>query len=312
MHPAKSIIAFTTLSGAGYGLLFLLGLGSALGLLPAAPWFGALGLGLGLLLVAAGLLCSTLHLGHPERAWRAVSQWRSSWLSREGLLALATFLPAAALAWGWVIEGQPWLAAAIPLVLLAVATVFCTAMIYASLKTIRQWNHPLVPLLYLLYALATGGCLLVLLLIAWGEAAHEFGFVAALAVTAAWVLKLRYWRDIDGGRSIATPESATGLGTLGKVRLLEPPHTEENYLLREMGYQVARKHAGKLRRIAAVAGLLLPLAALILLLATVSGWWDLPLALVAALGALLGTLTERWLFFAEATHTVVLYYGRQA
>ncbi len=312
MHPAKSIIAFTTLSGAGYGLLFLLALGAGLELLPADPWLGVLGLGLALGLVAAGLLCSTLHLGHPERAWRAVSQWRSSWLSREGLLALVTFLPALALAWGWVLEGRIWLAAAVPLALLAAATVYCTAMIYASLKTIRQWHHPLVPLLYLLYALATGGCLLVALQTAWGLRAHESAFVAALATTAAWVIKLRYWRDIDGGRAIATPESATGLGGLGKVRLLEPPHTEENYLLREMGYQVARKHAGKLRKLAAIAGLLLPLLALVLLLASDSGWWDLPLALLAALGALLGTLVERWLFFAEATHTVVLYYGRQA
>jgi len=312
MHPARSIILFTTLSGAGYGLLFLLALGALAGLLPTAPWFGGLGLGLGLGLVSLGLVSSTLHLGHPERAWRALSQWRSSWLSREGLLALASVPPALALAWGWALEGRQWIAAAVPLLLLAAATVFSTAMIYASLRTIRQWHHPLVPPLYLLYALATGGCLLVALLAAFGERAHQAAFVAALATAGAWVLKLRYWRDIDGGRSIATPESATGLGALGKVRLLEPPHTEENYLLREMGYQVARKHAARLRKLAALAALLLPLACLILLLATVSGWWDLPLALLAALGALAGTLVERWLFFAEATHTVVLFYGRQA
>lgn len=312
MHPAKSIIVFTTLSGAGYGLLFLLTLGGLLGLLPADPWLGGVGLGLGLALVGAGLLSSTLHLGHPERAWRAISQWRSSWLSREGLLALISFLPALALAWGWVIEGRLWLPAAIALLPLAAATVWCTAMIYASLKTIRQWHHPLVPGLYLLYALACGGALLVAVLAGFGARAHEAAFVAALATVAAWVLKLRYWRDIDGGRAIATPESATGLGALGKVRMLEPPHTEENYLLREMGYRVARKHAAKLRKLAALAGLLLPLGCLILLLATASGWWDLPLGLLAALGALSGTLAERWLFFAEATHTVTLYYGRQA
>lgn len=312
MHPAKSIIVFTTLSGAGYGLLFLLTLGGLLDLIPADPWLGGVGLGLGLGLVAAGLVSSTLHLGHPERAWRAIGQWRSSWLSREGLLALLSFPPALAFAWGWVIEGRIWLPAGLALLLLAAATVWSTAMIYASLQTIRQWHHPLVPPLYLLYALAGGGCLLVALLAGFAARSHEAAFVAALATVAAWVLKLRYWRDIDGGRAIATPESATGLGALGKVRLLEPPHTEENYLLREMGYRVARKHAATLRKLAALAGLLLPLACLILLLATVSGWWDLPLALLAALGALLGTLAERWLFFAEATHTVVLYYGRQA
>ena len=312
MHPAKSIIVFTTLSGAGYGLLFLLALGALAGLLPPSPWFGGVALAVALGLAGIGLVSSLLHLGHPERAWRALSQWRTSWLSREGVLALLSFLPALAFAWGWLLQGRIWLAAAVPLLLLAAATVYSTAMIYGSLKTIRQWHHPLVPPLYLLYALATGGCLLVALLAGFGERGHEATFVAALATVGAWVMKLRYWRDIDGGRSIATPESATGLGALGKVRLLEPPHSEENYLLREMGYQVARKHAAKLRKLAAIAALLLPLGCLVVLLATGSGWWDLPLGLVAALGALAGTLTERWLFFAEATHTVVLFYGRQA
>ena len=97
MHPAPSIVVFTVLSGAGYGLLALLGLGVLLGTMPATPATGLAGLGLGLGLATAGLVSSTFHLGHPERAWRALSQWRSSWLSREGVAALATFVPAAVL-----------------------------------------------------------------------------------------------------------------------------------------------------------------------------------------------------------------------
>jgi DMSO reductase anchor subunit len=34
------------------------------------------------------------------------------------------------------------------------------------------------------------------------------------------------------------------------------------------------------------------------------------LSVLAALLQLAGMLVERWLFFAEATHTVTLYYGR--
>jgi len=314
MHPALSIVVFTTLSGAGYGLLFLLGLAAPFGLLPADPWFAAIALGKALGLIAIGLLCSTLHLRHPERAWRAISQWRSSWLSREGLAALVTFVPALVFGWGWVIEGRHHGIFGIAGVLAsvgAIVTVYSTAQIYASLKPIRQWRHPLVPLLYLLFALAAGALLLLVLLLIFRWPAQEFAFVAAFASAAVWLLKLRYWRDIDGGRSIATPESATGLGHLGKVRMLEPPHTEENYLLKEMGYRVARKHAEKLRRIAAACGFMVPLAALIVIIAS-AGWWELPLASLAAFAALLGTLVERWLFFAEATHTVTLYYGRQA
>ena len=94
MHPALSVILFTTASGAGYGLLALLGLFGA-----QRRAVGGAAVRLGRVrgvagLVTVGLLSSTLHLGHPERAWRAFSQWRSSWLSREGVLAVFTFLPA--------------------------------------------------------------------------------------------------------------------------------------------------------------------------------------------------------------------------
>ena len=102
MHPAYSVIVFTTLSGAGYGLLFLLSLLGASGLLPSERWFGVTGLGLAFVLITVGLLSSSLHLGHPERAWRAFSQWRSSWLSREAVVSLFTYLPSGLFAIGWV------------------------------------------------------------------------------------------------------------------------------------------------------------------------------------------------------------------
>src|SRR3569833_1292825 len=105
MHPAFSVIFFTTASGAGYALLMLLGAFGALGVLPADPVLGVVGFGIGFVAVGAGLLASTFHLGHPERAWRAFSQWRSSWLSREGVLSLATFVPAGLQAVCWVFCG---------------------------------------------------------------------------------------------------------------------------------------------------------------------------------------------------------------
>lgn len=77
MHPAPSIIAFTTASGAGYGLLFLLAMTAPADLLPARRWFGLAALALALGLITFGLIGSLFHLGHPERAWRALSQWRS-------------------------------------------------------------------------------------------------------------------------------------------------------------------------------------------------------------------------------------------
>jgi DMSO reductase anchor subunit len=107
---------------------------------------------------------------------------------------------------------------------------------------------------------------------------------------------------------VSTTASAIGLADLGRVRLLDPPHTEENYLQKEMGYQIARKHAVKLRGIAMMLGGALPIALIFLTFAT-SGALAAVLAFLALAAALAGALLERWLFFAEATHRVMLYYG---
>src|SRR5207248_820163 len=106
MHPALSIVFFTTASGAGFALLFLLGLAAPLGLLPQSGWFGLVALATAFILAAAGLVSSVFHLGRPERAWRAFSQWRSSWLSREGVMSVLTFVPAAIFGIGWVFFGE--------------------------------------------------------------------------------------------------------------------------------------------------------------------------------------------------------------
>ena len=85
MRPAWSIIFFTTMSGLGLGLAGWI----VIGLLPLMTQQAVIGVGaVTLALIGAGLISSTFHLGHPERAWRALSQWRSSWLSREGVLAV--------------------------------------------------------------------------------------------------------------------------------------------------------------------------------------------------------------------------------
>src|SRR6202047_4919887 len=105
MHPALSIVFFTPASGAGFALLLLMGLAVPLGLLPASGGFGFAALATAFVLAAGGLVSSVFHLGRPERAWRAFSQWRSSWLSREGVMSMATLVPAAVFGIGWIFFG---------------------------------------------------------------------------------------------------------------------------------------------------------------------------------------------------------------
>jgi DMSO reductase anchor subunit len=309
MHPAYSVILFTTASGAGYGLLVWLALAWLVAFLPAQPYFGVAAFGLAFLLITAGLLSSTAHLGRPERAWRAFSQWRTSWLSREGVLALATYVPAGLLALGWTTQQADH--PGMPLVALltataALMTLLSTGMIYASLRTIRQWHQPLTAPIYIALGLASGAVLLNILVRAFHLPAAWVSWLALGSLAVAGLLKWAYWRTIDGELRTYTVEAATGLGRLGKVRPLEPPHTEPNYIMREMGYRIARKHAKRLRRGVGIFLFAVPMAGCGLAFLPPFG---LVGSAVAGLALAAGLLIERWLFFAEAEHVAMLYYG---
>ncbi|TNF18625.1 MAG: dimethyl sulfoxide reductase anchor subunit [Rhodobacteraceae bacterium] len=309
MHPAYSVILFTTASGAGYGLLFWLSLAHVIGVLPLAGWQFLVAICSALALITLGLLSSTFHLGRPERAWRAFSQWRSSWLSREGVAAVATYLPAGLLTLLSLFGVSGWLS--LPLALLsalgAVATVWCTGMIYTSLKTIRQWHHPLVPWIYLALAASSGALLLCLLIAFAGGTARGAATLALLALIGAGGLKWLYWRRIDAETGRFSADMAIGIP--GVQRQLDPPHTRPNYVMREMGYQVARKHARDLRRMVLTWGFAVP--GLLLAFVAVTGGLAPVLAPIAVMSAGAGLVVERWLFFAEAEHVAMLYYGAE-
>lgn len=290
MHPAPSVITFTTLSGLGFGLLLWLGLG-----LPAVTgWVAIVFLIIAYALAVGGLMASTFHLGHPERALKAFRQWRSSWLSREGVCAVAALIVMAAYGAGLVFFDTRLVVLGISGSVLSLATIFTTSMIYAQLRSVPRWNTPLTPALLITISLA-GGALLA------GQIS-----AARILLPVAGVLQVLWW--VRGhrafGESGTTLASATGLGGIGAVRAFEPPHTGQNYLLREMVHQVGRKHARRLRVIAFGLGYALPV--LLLLLP-----FSHALAALGVLSHITGILASRWLFFAEAEHVVGLYYGKR-
>jgi DMSO reductase anchor subunit len=287
MHPAPSIILFTTLSSAGFGLLAFLGLG-----LPPVTGGTALAvLAIGFVLSGAGLAASAFHLGHPERALLAFTQWRTSWLSREAWGASLT-LAVMSLYGAALVFDTRWPLLGLLGTALSAATVLSTAMLYASLRSVPRWHHWSTPALFLLYATASGALLA-------GQVTAATVLLLALGLAQIWV-----WRDGDTrfARSRTTLATATGL-TGGAVRAFEPPHTGPNYLLREMVHVIGRKHARKLRAIALVLSSFLPVMLLLLP-------FSHALAALAVIFHLGGTLVARWLFFAEAEHVVGLYYGR--
>lgn len=309
MHPALSVIFFTVTAGSGYGLLILLALARPLGLLPGiSPDEIVLTGLLGLVFVTLGLLSSTLHLANPKNAWRSFTRFRTSWLSREAVFAVA-FYPLA-LCWLWVEWRQGNTSASTLLGLLsavlAVVVFVCTAMIYASLKTIRQWHTPLVPVLFLLFALVVGSLLLLVVAALRDLPMTRLAWLTSVFVVAALVFKLWYFRVI-GKPAGPTMNSALNF-TQASIRLLDVGHSGATFHTREFGYQVARARLywARIACLTLIAGV--PL--LVLYIAWPQGSDNgTGLLVLAALSAYLGVFVERWLFFAEARHVVNLYHG---
>jgi DMSO reductase anchor subunit len=281
LKPALSLVFFTVLSGAGLGMLALLALryGAAAPRL-AIAW--AIGL------VTLGLLSSVLHLAKPKNAWRSFVRVRTSWLSREAVLAVLLY--PATLAWLLGVPATAYLVA-----VLCWAVLFCTAMIYASLKPIREWRSPLVPLNFLLLGHLSGA--LTAFSLTLDEVFLLAGFVLMLAAGAA---KVAYYAVMPAASRPRLP-AALGMPSAARVKLLDAGHSHGTYLTDEFAFHLARSRAEALRAVVAVAVFLLPL----LLLVTLED--AAPLAALLCFG---GLLVERWLFFAEARHTVNLYQKR--
>lgn len=310
MHPAASVIVFTTASGVGYGILALAPLLAVYGVLPADRWLGTALLVPALGLVTLGLLSSTFHLGHPERAWRALSQWQSSWLSREGVMAIITYLPALAFSYAWIvlehIDGL-WIWAGFLTVLTSLGTLFTTGMIYRSLKPVPAWSTDWTVAVYLSLGLLTGLSVIVAVSAAFAFHPARFQTLALILTLVAAVTKNAYWKR---QRDCFPPSAGSAVGAPGSdVQSIEWPHTEANFVLKEMGYRIARKHADKLRSL--VRGLLLgvPFVGLGIMPSVLPMPYVSVVVILCAILTLMGVTLERWLFFAEAKHVVTLYYG---
>lgn len=305
MKPAFSVIFFTVSSGAGFGLIALLLLVNIL------HFSGGLGRNqtvageiFALTLITAGLLSSLLHLANPKNAWRSFARFRTSWLSREGVFAVLFYpfaLGSLALAY-FGVDGPPRLIVDAATVLLAWITLYCTGMIYASLKPIPQWHTPLVPAGYLVLGHFSGALLLLVVAAVGGTASPAYLQMALAWLVLGAALKGLYYSWIMKSGVATTINTAIGI-TRAQVRLLDAGHTHETFLTNEFGFMLARRHATQLKIAVFVVAFALPLL-ILTATATVIGS-----AAAAASLSLIGLLVERWLFFAEARHVVRLYHG---
>jgi DMSO reductase anchor subunit len=314
MNPAFSVVFLTTLSGAAQGLLIaLVGVEAAayFGLLAAPPMaFYVTGATLSVALGGLGLIASFFHLGHPERAWRAVAMWRTSWLSRE-CLCLPAFL-ACAFFYGvahWF--GSPWSLALGALGVLASAALFvCTAMIYACLRFLQEWATPLTLANFALLGCASGFTL-VTALSAWFAPSLTASLAACACTLTLAGCASRSASLVRNARlrPKSTVQSATGIKN-AKVVQVSRGFTAGAFNLREFFHG---KSAGTLRGVKwgfLATAFVVP----IVLLALGAGAHSIGVSVVLLAAACLvqyaGLVAERWFFFAEAKHPQNLYYAR--
>ena len=303
MHPAFSILFFTTLAGTAQGLVVLLALSVLFGV-ALDPGFVPMALVVADVLLLAGLAASFLHLGRKGRAWRAVLMWRTSWMSRE-VIVLPAFIALVALWWLALRSGVTltWLPAL--LVAGALGLWYCTAMIYACLRFIEEWAHPLTVINFILIGLSSGlvlGCALAALAgeIRLVQVASPWALAATLAAWFARNLALRRNASL---RHKSTLQSATGIRS---ERLVQTSMgmSAGAFNTREFFHGAS---AIALKNVKASFVLLTFALPVLLLVWALASQTTLPV-LLALLVQAPGLIAERWFFFAQAKHPQNLYY----
>lgn len=326
MHPAFSVIFLTTLIGTGQGLFLALVTGQVYSLANLlAPQdevqFYALGSAISLVLLIAGLFASFFHLGHPERAWRAASQWRTSWLSREVVVLpvfmFFVFLYGITHFFGWT---QPFLVIkdALPVDASLVAGVLgsivafllflCTAMIYASIKFLQEWHSSLTVWNYTLLGLASG----------FTAAAAFSAWVGAdlVAFYGTWAVIFTVLAAITRGASLwrnARIKHKSNHQTAIGVRHPRINQKAQGFMggsfnTREFFHGRSAGALAFFRLFFIVMVFPVP----IVLLAAAYGMESPFLPLIAFMTQYLGLIAERYCFFANARHPQNLYYQSMA
>ena len=321
MKPALSVIFLTTLIGVGQGLFLALFTQQSYALFDLLPHqdarFYGWGSMLALVFTMAGLIASFLHLGRPERAWRAAAQWRTSWLSRE-VIVLPAFMGILFLYGVAHLSGFDPVLLTLPsglninasIILGVVGTVLafalfvCTGMIYACLRFLQEWHSPLTIINFILLGSASGFTLATLYAAMFAPAQTIFFGGWALIISLLGLLgrSVSLWRNARL-KPKSTTQTAIGIkhprivqkaqGAMGgSFNTREFFHGKTESFLRAMK----------------LAFLLLTFAVPLVLLAVHMSYPSILLPGVAFVAQYIGLLAERWYFFAEANHPQNLYY----
>ena len=297
------------MSGTGYGIIICLSYIALISEINFEYYFKLSLMLVSFLLISLGLLSSTLHLGHPERAWRSFSQWRSSWLSREGLAAIITYIPLMFFYLLWYLDISLYKYLLVTSSILCLVTIYCTGQMYATLKTIPAWNNILVTPIYLINAISMGALCIYCLTRFYETEVSQLYELTLISLTLCLFLKLIYWFYIST-KTTSTANTATGLEGKNNVSFFEGPHTGKNFLTTEMINKIKKERSNFLRLCFVILTCILPTYMIVQEASLIVNILILKLSfLITLIFAIIGMFMERYLFFIQAKHVVSLYYG---
>jgi DMSO reductase anchor subunit len=308
VNPAFSVIFLTTLTGVGQGLflaLYAAEVGAKLDWVPPTrPEFFALGAVIAFVFLGLGLLASFFHLGRPERAWRSAAMWRTSWLSRE-VIALPLFMGvtiAYAVMHHEHIEGTIALGTAG--VAISIALFICTAMIYACIRFLQEWAHPLTVINFILLGCASGYTFAAAYA-SLAAPALEDSFIRWAVVFTISAFVTRVASLVRNGRIKPKSSLQTAIGVKHpKVVQKSQGFMGGSFNTREFFHGRTAALVRDVRWFFLTCVFAVPVA---LLVAAVR--WDTGvLAIAAFVVQYAGLIAERWYFLAQARHPQNLYY----
>lgn len=311
MRPTGPLLLITVLQGWAGGMILGLAVASAvfsrLGAVPSLLEPVILGIAL------VGGVSSFFHMHRIQAARYVLRRLKTSWLSREALTT--GFFIGGLVILGFGIEQWHWRGMVLAVTsgvvaALGLVAMFVTAMLYATIPAMRSWHSPVTVVSMMGMGISGGWVFMGALATVAGDAPLGFWFAAVglglvIAMVVVKGLQVHFFRVM---RQQITAGTGTGLH-LGPYRLQDTgttraPYRTQTQIWPELSAAQRRLGYGLTFVLLAVV----PLLTLVGTLADPKAPW---LIEVAAVSLVFAAFAERWMFFADATHSSRVWFSDQ-